>query len=258
MNAYKVTICKSPGWRNRDVCTLGVSVPSSNWQGERFASILNFAAAHFRKIRIDVTDEPYRHNFMAEGMLPGDDSFRAHRLGTSWLVRHQALINACPVTAQVIRWGNWYKHPDYGTVLEQFRRISHDSALLAEAIKSDVEEFYRRLTRAPTNAEREHSRNFLIEELTVITLQARGVSGIRIYPGDQLHSMQVVSRGLIPGAPLGNEQEQFAEINLRSRSSIEAANDMSHSPNLSQPRTSHRTSALINPLCYEQLPKSCK
>src|SRR5450755_3044491 len=54
-------------YRDRDVCTLGISAPSPNWQDERFASILNFAAAHFRKIRIDVTDELYRHNFMAEG-----------------------------------------------------------------------------------------------------------------------------------------------------------------------------------------------
>jgi tRNA-dependent cyclodipeptide synthase len=237
MNPYKVTICKSPGWRKLDTCTLGVSVPSSNWQGERFASILGFAAIHFKRIRIDVTDELYRHNFMAKGLSSTDATARAHYLGTSWLERHQAVIEACPVAPEVIRWGQWYKHPDYVTILEQFSRTARNAPPLYEAIERDIEAFHQRFGRAATKAEHEHSRDFLLEELAVLTLQARELPGVRIYPGDQLASMQVVSHGLVPQAPRGLELEQFAEINLRSRRTIEAEATGFRSPVRGHPKS---------------------
>jgi tRNA-dependent cyclodipeptide synthase len=225
MSAYKVSVCKSPGWRSVEACTLGVSVTSPNWQDERFASILAFAAAHFKTIRIDVTDLLYRHNFMAEGQPPGDAEARARALGTSWLERHQAVINDCPVKPDVIRWGQWYEQPDYPTVLDSFQSAYRTSRVFRDAVENDVDRFVRRLGRESMPTERQHSRDFLIEEVAVLTLQARELPGLRIYPGDQLACMDVVSRGLVPDAPRGLEREQFAEVNLRTRASLEAAHD---------------------------------
>jgi hypothetical protein len=77
----------------------------------------------------------------------------------------------------------------------------------------------------------------LLEELAVLTLQARELPGVRIYPGDQLASMQVVSHGLVPQAPRGLELEQFAEINLRSRRTIEAEATGFRSPVRGHPKS---------------------
>jgi len=135
-----------------------VSVTSPNWQDEHFASILDFAAEHFKVIRIDVTDLLYRHNFMAEGLSPTDAQAQASALGALWLARHQPIINACAVRPEVIRWGQWYDHADYGTVLYGFRRACAESPTLRAAIESDVEGFFRRQQRTPTDTDRQHSR----------------------------------------------------------------------------------------------------
>jgi hypothetical protein len=104
MTRYKIEVRNSPGWRNHKAATLGVSVTSPNWQSEKFAAILDFAAAHFEVIRIDVTDALYRHNFMADGLAPADALARANALGALWLAQHKDTVDASPVRPRVIRW----------------------------------------------------------------------------------------------------------------------------------------------------------
>jgi tRNA-dependent cyclodipeptide synthase len=217
MSTYKIIVRNSPGWRSFEACTLGVSVTSPNWQDEHFASILDFAAAHFKTIRIDVTDLLYRHNFMAEGLPPHEAETRANALGTSWLARHQEFIDACPVKPEVIRWGHWYDHPDYPEVFDGVSRAYATTAVLREAIESDVSGFFRRLGREPTEIERQSGRDYLVEEVAVMILQARELPGLRIYPGEQLACLDVVRRGLVPEAPRGLEQEQFARVRFHTR-----------------------------------------
>src|SRR5262249_26243171 len=217
MSAYKIIVRGSPGWRNHKAATFGVSVSSPNWQGDKFASILDWAATKFETIRIDVTDALYRHNFMAEGATPQEAEARAQALGTLWLARHQDMIDACPVTPQIIRWGAWYRHPDYRETLAGFEHAYTNKLLLREAVQNDVTHFHRRQHPEPSQAERIHSTHYLIEERAVRSLQGRALASAKIYPGDELHCMQVVRRGLIPEAPKGLEREQFAKIKLQAR-----------------------------------------
>lgn len=70
----------------------------------------------------------------------------------------------------MIRWAEWYRHPDFAGTLAGFERAHAVDPGLREAVDNDVLEFFRRKGRAPTLAEAQHSRNYLIEELAVITL----------------------------------------------------------------------------------------
>jgi tRNA-dependent cyclodipeptide synthase len=223
MSLYKIIIRNSPGWRTFEACTLGVSVTSPNWQDEHFASILGFAAEHFKTIRIDVTDLLYRHNFMAEGLPPDEAKARAEALGALWLARHQAIIDACPVNPDVIRWGRWYDHAEFRETLEGFNRAYDASPVLRQTIESDVAGFFRRQGREPTPNARQHSRDYLIEELAVITLQARELSSLKLYPGEELQCLSVVRRGTIAEAPRGLEHEQFAKVRFHMRGNSAAA-----------------------------------
>jgi tRNA-dependent cyclodipeptide synthase len=217
MSPYKIIIRNSPGWRSFEACTLGVSVTSPNWQDDRFASILEFAEEHFKSIRIDVTDLLYRHNFMGEGLPMREAEARANALGAGWLERHHAMIDACPVKPEVIRWGQWYRHPDYASVLDGFHAAYSASGIFRDAVENDVDGFYRRQGREPMPAERQHSREYLIEEVAVATLQGRALPSLKLYPGDDLLCLNVVRRGLVPGAPRGLEREQFAKVKFHTR-----------------------------------------
>lgn len=226
MSKYKIILRNSPGWHSFEACTLGVSVTSPNWQDEHFASILDFAAGHFKTIRIDVTDRLYRHSFMAEGLPADEAAARADALGALWLTRHQAFIDACSVKPEVIRWSQWYDHPDYASVLDSFQSLAKAAPVFHDAIEADVDGFFRRQGREPTEVKRQASRDFMVEEVAVITLQARTLPSLKLYPGDELACLNVVRRGLIPEAPRGLEREQFAKVKFHSRGGLSAGYEL--------------------------------
>jgi tRNA-dependent cyclodipeptide synthase len=217
MSTYKVIIRNSPGWRSFEACTLGISVTSPNWQDGHFTSILDFAAEHFKTIRIDVTDLLYRHNFMAEGLPPREAEARANALGASWLERHRAIIDVCPVKPEIIRWGHWYEHRDYSEAFDGVSRAYAAGTVLRDAIENDVSGFFQRQGREPTEIERQYSRDYLVEEVAVMILQARELPSLRIYPGEQLACLDVVRRGLVAETPRGLDREQFAKVRFHTR-----------------------------------------
>ncbi|MDE1900954.1 MAG: tRNA-dependent cyclodipeptide synthase [Alphaproteobacteria bacterium] len=217
MTHYKIEIRNSPGWRQHRVATLGVSVSSPNWHDEKFAATLSFAAANFDAIRIDVTDALYRHSFMAEGLSPKEAMAQANALGSLWLARHQDIIDDCKIKPSIVRWGEWYGHPDYETTLIEFQRAHELNDVLREAVHDDAMEFYRRKQQTPSLLEQEKSKDFMTEELAVLTLQARALPGVRLYPGEELRCLNVVRAGLVPEAPMGLENEQFAKVKFDKR-----------------------------------------
>ena len=207
---YKVEICKSPGWRNHKACVLGVSTPSPNWRGEKFAAILGFAAANSNELHIDVTDALYAHNFMADGAAPDEAHRMAMNLGDQWLTENMLMIDACPLRPKIVRWSAWYNHPGYDAALMGFRLRYADNSLLREMIEADVDQFFVRRDIQPTMRQRAHARDFILEEMAVLSLQGSQMPAVRLYPGNQLNSMRVLRQGLIPGVPEGLEKQQFA------------------------------------------------
>jgi tRNA-dependent cyclodipeptide synthase len=214
---YKVIVRHSPGWREKKAATLGVSVGSPNWAGEKFAAILHFAAENFDTVRIDVSDALYRHNFMAEGLSKDAALARANALGALWLTNHQSIIDACPVKPSVIRWACWYNHPDFQNTLAAFENAYEHNDVFRSAVERDIDHFYGRKNNQGQEGGRGHSKNFLIEEVAVITLQARELPSLKIYPGDELNCLSVVRLGLVENAPMGLEQEQYAKIKFETR-----------------------------------------
>ncbi|MGB9154832.1 MAG: tRNA-dependent cyclodipeptide synthase [Alphaproteobacteria bacterium] len=218
MTSYKVIVRNSPNWREHKAATLGVSVISPNWQGNKFAAILQFAAANFKTIRIDVTDALYRHGFMVEGMEEKQALAHANSLGALWLTDNADVIAASPVKPIIVRWAGWYRHPDYQKTLSDFWNAYNINPVLKNAVHDDIMDFYRRKGCEPSSREYEGSRDYFIEELAVSCLQGRELPSVKIYPGDELRCFHIVRNGLIPEAPHGLENEQFAKIKFGKRS----------------------------------------
>jgi len=217
MTHYKAIVRNSPGWREHEAATLGVSVSSPNWQDEKFAAILEIAAAHFKTIRIDVTDALYRHNLMAEGLSSEEALARANSVGALWLARHQDQISACPVKPIIIRWAEWYEHPDFESTLAQFRNCFHNQPIFKEAVIEDSMEFYRRKGLPPTAKQVAHAIDYILEEVAVMTLQGRGMATVKLYPGEDLKCLNLLRNSLVADAPKGLEREQFAKIKFDRR-----------------------------------------
>jgi tRNA-dependent cyclodipeptide synthase len=231
MDFYKIKISNSPNWQRFHATTLGISVSSPNWQEEKFEAILNFAARNFQTIRLDVTDALYRHNHMAEGKKPEEALALANAEGALWLTRHQDIINACPIKPQVVRWAEWYSRPDYKDVLAGFQRAHEIDAGFREAIDRDANKFYQRKMIVPSLMELEHARNYLIEEVAVMTLQARELPSLKLYPGSELSCLKIVRNGKVPSAPKGLEREQFARVKFETNYSLSPTYDQRSSSN---------------------------
>lgn len=202
---YRVELRNAIGWRERNTAVLGVSVTSPNWQDDKFAAILSFAAARFDRVKIDVTDALYRHT------IP---EAQANALGALWLARHADIIAATP-KAETVRWAQWHAHKDYAATLAGFERAHSINPALRDAVAQDVADFHRRSGTPHTLQSAEASKRFIIEEMAVLTLQARQWQGVRLYPGSQMHSFVLLRNDMVPEAPKGLEQEIYARVQLR-------------------------------------------
>ncbi|MDD3029901.1 MAG: tRNA-dependent cyclodipeptide synthase [Alphaproteobacteria bacterium] len=214
---YKVIVRHSPGWRGKEAATLGVSVGSPNWQDDKFVAILDFAARNFKTIRIDVTDALYRYNFMAKGLSAHNALTQANALGALWLAKHQATIDAAPVRPRIVRWAEWYAHPDFQETLDAFKDSYKHDEIFRTAVEKDIDHFYGRKNNCGQQAGWEYSKDYLIEEVAVSTLQARELASVKIYPGDDLECLRVVRQRLVKDAPCGLEHEQFAKVKFYTR-----------------------------------------
>jgi tRNA-dependent cyclodipeptide synthase len=212
---YKVEIRNCPDWRAYSAATLGVSIESPNWKEEKFAAILDFAAKRFKLIRIDVTDALYRHNFMAAGVPEGEAFVGAAALGTLWLAKHQDIIDKCRVETQIVRWSEWLSHPDYERVIKLFKIAYENNPIFRKAVERDAMRFYLRQENKNIQTGWPHSVDFLIEEAAVISLQARELSSVRLYPGDELECLRLIRSGCVDTVPRWLCKETFAKVRFR-------------------------------------------
>jgi hypothetical protein len=102
----------------------------------------------------------------------------------------------------------------------------------------DVDDFCQRQGREATEMMRQHSKAYLIEELAIFTLEARTLSSLKLYPGNEPNCVHVVRNGLVPEAPQGLDREQYAKVKFHTRGQHELAPDVTPGPAL--PESSHR------------------
>jgi hypothetical protein len=104
-----------------------------------------------------------------------------------------------------------------------FKRACGASPVLRSAVDTDTATFHLRTTgRLPSDFQKQHGLNYMMEELTVMTLEGRDLPGLKLYPGDELACFQAVRLNQVPKAPRGLELQQFAHFNIRRRKGADA------------------------------------
>lgn len=207
--SYKVSTDRTPAWRECAIGTLLISVGQPYHEGEKFAATVEWAARHFKCLHVLVADTLQRHN----GPIKyGED-------GKNWYARNRGALDECGKPITVSYWDEWRAKREYPGTEEQFRGAARPGSLLDSALRHDAEAFVARQVRAGGSGSLERSVCYLIEELAVITLQARELPApnARIYPGAELECFRVVTRGLVEDAPLGLERQYHTTINLKRR-----------------------------------------
>ncbi len=225
MTRYKVKARSCEGWRDFGICTLGVSVGAKNWEGKKFEAILGFAADNFDKIRLDITDAIYQHNFMAQGLDALEARTRANAEGTYWLARHAQIISSCKVKPEILRWETWYGHPDFNYILNAVRSAYQDNSEFKDLVDTDVSIYMGRHTNHSPKA-RAHSLDFILEEIAVFIIQARELPSVRIYPGAGFEVFRRLRESPLDGVPTGMERDKFMRVKFESRDAAPVAANM--------------------------------
>jgi hypothetical protein len=142
--------------------------------------------------------------------MPGD--WRAQ--GAAWGGRNRAGWSSCGREVTVSRWDDWLAKAELPCVLGQFRAAA--AGTLGPLIERDAQAFVTRQAGRGLGVPVEQSREYLLEELAAITLQARACPGARVYPGPQLESFRAVAAGVVD-APRGLERQCHTAIDFKRR-----------------------------------------
>jgi tRNA-dependent cyclodipeptide synthase len=225
---YRIAVQECPGWRQAPAASLCVSVPSPEWQGKKFESIIAFATKHFPIVRVMVGDAVYRHNLMAQGSSPAAALAEAQAMGDTWMEKHAHLlpVHTCPPLAPqpliIKRWAEYYAHPEWESIHGAFQKLYSDDRMFRAAVSADTAEFQRRAKRdnvCEAEAKRwaKHSADFLVDEITVFTLEARLQPSVTLYPGAELQVARVVRSGQVSAAPSGLARARWGRIKFDRR-----------------------------------------
>jgi tRNA-dependent cyclodipeptide synthase len=169
-----------------------------------------------------VSDSLQRHRLIGQGIAPAEAGRAALREGDRWIARATPILGASGKPYTIVRWNAWLRDPEFPAVHGAYSRLAEADAVLRAAIAADVDGFMTRQDRqgavvADADAMRRTSRDYLLEELAVITLQGRRQSSARIYPGPELGSFNAVRSGRVPAAPAGLERDYYVHVNLERR-----------------------------------------
>lgn len=219
--SYVTRVDSCPHWKNYANVTLAMCMGNENWDGEKFLTVLEWAARHFQVIRIALSDSLGRHNYMMAGMDEVTAEACARREGSAWLDEHEEFLEKCDKSVFVTRWDRWKNDTSFNEVFDKIEFLSRNNDVLSEAIKRDIRTYELRYLRrgqlTGKNFE-EYCRAYLLEELAGTTLRARAMPcSCRVYPAPEPESSKLIRSGLIKDAPLGLEEEYYVAINLRRR-----------------------------------------
>lgn len=225
---YRVRVNGCPGWAEHRVCTLGISVGQPYHEGEKFAATVEWAARHFERIRVDVSDTLQRHRLIGQGAPTAQAAAATRRKGDEWIMRALPVLSACGRPYAVVRWDDWLRRREFPAILAAYSRLAETDAALHTAVIDDIEGFLARQARrgepvGDQNRIRAASRAYLLEELAVITLQGREERSARIYPGPELLSFKALRAGKVDGAPPGLDRDYYVNVNLERRRSVAPA-----------------------------------
>ena len=215
----KVMPKSASNWKAYDTAVVGVSLGSRNHTGPAFAGLMDWVGRHFDSCIIDLSDSLHRHNLVAQGRSMGE----AHRLtlaqGDQWLRDHNLLIESMPVPASLIRWDHWLSHPDFNAHLDAFRKAAETQPEFRDALLQDIHEFNQRRDIDPASVsplQRQHSLNYLLEELAAHSLLYAQTPCAVVYPGKDHESFKLVRQGKVCNVPDGHGNTCFTRMVLYS------------------------------------------
>lgn len=157
---YKICVNRKAPWQNYSHCRLQISVGKERYEGEKFKALCEWAAARFDHVTLIVSDTLQRHNYRHQLGCDAASAWKISRIeGNRWLERNREALELLP-NKTIIRWDD---------LLEDIQFLEVTTTELAQALDKTINEFWKRNPSENYLDFYQHSKMFLLEELSVFS-----------------------------------------------------------------------------------------
>ena len=231
MTFYKVNSSSRDthkGWRQASIAEIGIKIDNSKYEGEKFASLLDWAASRFETVLITLSDTLYRHNYEAEGHAKDVAVNMARTYGDFWLARNKAAIRKYSGKADIIvqRWDDWKSHPQFPEVLKDLQSLYRHDEGFYKSVRADIDGFLSRYGKKITPENKflynRKSYDYVLEEAAVYILIGREIGSARLYPGTDLQSFQYMRQPDTPAHLKGLENCPHVRLSFHRKPAFSA------------------------------------
>lgn len=198
---YKIKVKEGAAWRFFDACRLQISVGQEKHEGKKFDATIDWASQRFQKIVVCVNDTLQRFGLMADfGLSESEAREQALQAGNRWI--GQVLALHLDKNPEIIRWDHWLRHPDYSLMRKKMDDLYGKNRVFRDAVESEIDVFMKRREqegRVVGKVHRDLSRQYLLEEISVLPLMFNQQRAADVYPGTSLLPLRLAQEGKIEG-----------------------------------------------------------
>ena len=214
------------GWQQSAIAEIGVKIGQSDYEGNKFACMLDWAVSRFDTLTLTLSDTLYRHNYEAEGHSKDVAMNMAKTYGDFWLARNKPTIREFGQKADIIvqRWDEWTAHPEFDDLLKNLQTLYRQDERFYTAARADIEGFLNRYGDKITPSNKFlYYRKFydhLLEQLAVYILIGREIGSAQLYPGPDLQSFGHLRQIGTPNNLKGLENSPYVRLSFHRNYSL--------------------------------------
>lgn len=200
---------------------VGISLNNSKHTGSKLDALLNYASYICPLVQIDIYDDIHAYNIQLEKNINYEEAvLLARKMGDKWVEDNQSVLSKFP-SIPYKRFRDLSPLPSLEKRNQELQELYTTNAIFAELINNDIDSFITRtenrgskISPERKNAIVSHSRNYILEELALMSLLNEEHNFAEIYAGKFLRMPTSPKRLEIVNLPEGLINYHILEVEL--------------------------------------------
>lgn len=218
---YRISVAGSPGWREKDTCSLEISMGNPKHEGIKLRSLIRWADENFENCLINIGDTLQRHNLRISGLSAEEAHKEARKMGDDWLARNAEHFDELSKPYRIFRWDHWISDDSFDKLHKDMWLYYNNNEAFRACVEEDAMFFVNKrpdlIEAHGEDALKQQSIAFLIEEAAGDTILSRQMDIARVYPATQFNTFQYLSRPETPNALAGLGRDVYTRVNYKKR-----------------------------------------
>jgi hypothetical protein len=223
---YKLN--KRTNWNQIDyshrIISFEISLNNPKCTGLYLECIMNWAKNNFTEFYFCLGDtlNSYTDIVLNEGEINEfenkdwyDSSKKFRSLGDNWILENIENINSFfGSNYKIFRWEEWRNHALFKYYFDTFLKLKLNNTDFRKVIYDDISDFLLRKGFKSISSDKiDYISNYILEELSVYTIQARQENIVNVYPGSAFKIFSILNE--IEGVPEELKNRNFVYMDVK-------------------------------------------